>query len=102
MWKDFSWSSGLPHKRFHADARLYEFKECGIIYRITSALKAHQRILIDLKHYELKSGKSFIGNGELIQRYNIRKYITFRSLTHVRRADNPLYGNVTELMIPRL
>lgn len=78
----------------------YEFKECGIIYRISSALKAHQRILIDLKH-ELKSGKAFIGNGELIQ-HNIRKCIIFRSLLHVRKVHNPLYGNVTELIIPRL
>lgn len=102
MWKGFSWSSGLQHKRFHADVKPYEFKECGIIYRISSVLTAHQRILIGLKHYELKSGKAFIGNGELIQHHNIRKYVIFRSLMHVRKVDNPLYGNVTELIIPRL
>lgn len=47
-------------KKMHARVKHYECKECRNIYRISSALKAHQRVHLNLRPCECKgSVKSF-------------------------------------------
>lgn len=77
-------------------------KECGNIYRISSVLRAHQKVHIYLKPHVWKDcGKAFIVNGQLT---HYQKIYVRQSPMHVRNVDKPLeiLLIIRELILARL
>lgn len=68
-------------------------KECGNIYRISSVLKAHQKVHIYLKSHVCKNcGKAFIVNGQLTQYQKI--YVRQKSCACKKCGQT--FGNFTD------